>query len=179
MAVLLAGLVGCSEKTPGDATPTPQGQNTSAPSIPTDGAEPTDPTQSSTGAGGGDGTQPLQPCDLLTQQEQAGLQLGPGQEDTIGSARVCMWQASGSHTVGVSIFDDLGLADVQSKSGAQPLTIGSHDAVQYTGGVSTCSIALAVSETSRVDVSGVANGDMTRGCAVANQAARLVEPKLP
>lgn len=179
LAVLLAGLVGCSSETPGNATPGDNGESTGGPTIPTEDTATDPPTESSADPGSGDGTQALQPCDLLTQQEQASLLLGPGEEDKIGSARVCMWQAPGVHTVGVGIFDDLGLDDVQSKTDAQPLTVGSHDAVQYTAGVSTCSVAVAVTDSSRVDVSGVANGDMAKACEVAKHAAELVEPKLP
>ncbi len=176
VALLALGLVGCSEETPGNAI---SGEDTQRPTIPGDTGTsvPTAPPESS--QGGGSGTADLQPCDLLTSSEQATFGLGPGVEDELGPARTCQWQASGRHTITVGVVDDLGLDDVQSSGGKQPMKVGSHDAVQFTGGVSACAIAIGVTDTSRVDVSGVAGGDPAKACAVAKQAAELVEPKLP
>lgn len=174
VAVLTLGLAGCATETPGDAT---AGDSPNAPTIPggDPGTEaPTGPTSEPADAGTAD----LEPCDLLTTAEQAKFDVDGGVADEVGVARACEWQ-SNEHTITVGVFDDLGLDDVVSKTPAKPLKVGSHDAVQATGGVSTCAIAIGVTETSRVDVAGVAGGDMTKACAVAKQAAELVEPKLP
>jgi hypothetical protein len=176
VAVLALGLVGCSEETPGDAT---AGDATGRPTIPTEGGDTGTDEPTETSEAGGSGTADLQPCDLLTSAEQATFNLGAGAEDELGPARTCQWQASGEHTITIGVIDDLGLDDVQSSGATQPMKVGSHDAVQYTAGVSACAIAIAVTDTSRVDVSGVAGGDTTKACAVAKQAAQVVEPKLP
>jgi hypothetical protein len=177
VAVLALGLARCSEKTPGEAT---SGGGTDRPTIPpgdTGQSEPSAPTEPS--EGGDSGTAELQPCDLLSSTEKATLDLGPGAEEEIGIARACQWQASGQHTITIGVFDDIGLDDVQSNGAKQPTTVGSHDAVQYAGPLDACAIAIGVTDTSRVDVSGVAGDDATRACSVAKQAAELVEPKLP
>lgn len=176
VAVLALGLVGCSEETPGDAT---AGDSTNRPTIPTEGGDTGTDEPTGTSESGGSGTADLQPCDLLSSSDQATFGVGPGVEDEVGPARACQWQASGKHTITIGVIDDLGLDEVQSSGPTQSMKIGSHDAVQYTGGVSACAFAIGVTDSSRVDVTGVANGDETKACTVAKQAAQLVEPKLP
>jgi hypothetical protein len=177
VAVMAMALASCSQETSGDATP---GDSTGRPTIPTGDVgttEPTEPTE--TGGGGDSGTAGLQPCDLLTSSEQATFDLGAGSEEVIGPARACLWQASDQHSISVGVIDNLGLDDVQSSGTKQETTVGSHDAVRYDGPLGTCSFAVGVTDTSRVDVSGVASGDMAKACSIAKQAAELVEPKLP
>ena len=177
VAVAALALAGCSQETPGNAEPGGDtGENTGAPTIP--GGETTESTESSA-PGGDSGTADLQPCDMLTGADQAQLQISGGAEDEVGPERLCQWTASGSHTVSVGIADELGLDDVQSSGAKTPMKVGSHDAVQFTGGVSSCAVALGVTDTSRVDVISAANGDEAKACTIAKQAAALVEPKLP
>lgn len=116
---------------------------------------------------------------MLSTDDQSALSLSGGQEEDIAGARVCTWQASGSHTVSTGVWDNLGIGDVQSKTEPESKTVGSRPATQYTGDLGVCVVALELTESSRVDVTGAAHGDMTKACAVANQAAELVEPKLP
>lgn len=171
-------LAGCSQQTAGSAEPGGDtGGNTGAPTIP--GGETTGQSTDSSAPGGDSGTADLQPCDMLTGAEQAQLQISGGAEDEVGPERLCQWTASGSHTVSVGIADELGLDDVQSSGQKTPMKVGSHDAVQFTGGVSSCAVALGVTGTSRVDVISAANGDEAKACTIAKQAAALVEPKLP
>lgn len=174
IAALALGLAGCSEETPGDAT---ADESTNRPTIPGGDTSTEEPTETSE-PGGGSGTADLQPCDLLSSAEQAQFDFGPGAEDEIGPARTCMWQ-SADRTITVGVIDELGTDDVQSTSPKKPTTVGSHDAVQYTAGVSSCAFAIGITDTSRVDVSGAAGGDEAKACTVAKEAAQLVEPKLP
>lgn len=177
VALVALGLAGCAEQTPGDATAGDTAGDT-RPTIP-GGADTSEPTEPGETGGEHSGTADLQPCELLTPSEQATFDLGAGAEDEIGPARACLWQASGQHTITVGVIDELGLGDVQSTGAKQPTKVGSHDAVRYAGALGTCAIAIGVTDTSRVDVSGVAGGDMAKACGVAKQAAALVEPKLP
>ncbi|MCT2585923.1 DUF3558 domain-containing protein [Actinophytocola gossypii] len=176
-AALAVGLSGCSSETPGNASPTENsGGNT--PSFPEDSPtdeETTSPSESESGTTG------LEPCELFTEQDLAalGLPSEPKEEEELGPARSCYWQTSGSHLVGVGIIDELGIDQVQSETPPEPLTVGSHDAVQYTGALDVCAVSIAVTDSSRVDVSSVAGGDMAKACDHAKQAAELVEPKLP
>jgi hypothetical protein len=170
-AVLVLG--GCSEETPGVASPG-DGGATGLPTLPTE--DTTDPTGEDPG---GSGTADLQPCDMLTSDEQNQLQLAGGTEDEVGQARTCTWSASDEYSVSVGIEDALGLDDVQSTGPKKPMTVGSHDAIQSTGGASSCAVNLGVTDTSRVDVVSSASGGVERACEIAKQAADLVEPKLP
>ncbi|HEV7648745.1 MAG TPA: DUF3558 family protein [Actinophytocola sp.] len=178
VAVAALALAGCSEQTAGSASPGGDtGENTGAPTIP--GGETTGESTESSAPGGDSGTADLQPCAMLSQGDQYQLKVTGGAEDEVGPERLCQWTASGSHTVSVGIADELGLDDVQSSGAKTPMKVGSHDAVQFTGGVSSCAVALGVTDTSRVDVISAANGDEAKACTIAKQAAALVEPKLP
>jgi hypothetical protein len=177
IATLAIGLSGCSSETPGSAVPGATDGGGGAPPSTDDTATPpsTEPSEDEDG-----GTAALEPCELLTAEDLTalGLPTDENQERDVGPARGCQWQASGSHTVTVGVIDELGLDNVVSDTDVEQLTVGSHDAVRYSSG-GTCGVAIAVTDSSRVDVLGTANGDMTRGCQVANQAAELVEPHLP
>jgi hypothetical protein len=177
-ALLLAG---CSQQTAGSAEPggdTGGDTGNGAPTIP--GGETTGGSTESPAPGGDSTTADLKPCDMLSSAEQTQLQVsGGGVEEQVGPERSCRWTASGSHSLSVGIVDEYGLTDVQSSTTTKQLTVGSHSAVQYTGGVSTCAVALGVSDTSRVDVLASANGNEQKACKIAKQAAALVEPKLP
>ncbi len=175
MIALVLG--GCAEERSGDATAGDGPDQQMPPTLSTpDVPETSEPTRR--GESGGPSTAELQPCHLLTADEQAQFDLGAGIEDEVGPARVCLWQATGQHSLSVGVIDELGLDEVQSTGALEPTTVGSHDAVRYDGPLGTCTFAIAVTDTSRVDVSGVAGGDMTTACAVAKQAADLVETKL-
>jgi hypothetical protein len=124
---------------------------------------------------------------VLTPQDLAALDVPaePNDDGRLGGARYCRWQKPHSdtpgHTVGVGIFDELGIGEdeITSNTEPQPRTVGAHQAMQYTGGAGVCVVAIGVTESSRVDVSGVSDGDMKRACKVAKKAAKLVEPHLP
>jgi hypothetical protein len=176
IALFALGLVGCAEETPGDAIGDDTGQST-RPTLPTGDPGTSEPPETS--ASGGSGTADLEPCDLLTSAEQAQFNLGAGVEDELGPARACLWQASGQHSISVGVIDELGLEDVQSTGAKEPAKVGGHDAVKYGGPLGACSFAIGVTDTSRVDVSGIAGGDEAKACDIAKQAAELVEPKLP
>jgi hypothetical protein len=179
-AVLVVGFAACSDETAGDATP---GGNSGTVSLfPTEGGgngETSTPPGTSESSDDSPAAS-LQPCELLTAEGQAELALGPGTEDTLGGARICEWQAASDvYVVLTSIWENMGIDEVRSTTDPQPKTVGSHRAVQYTSAASTCAVALELTDSSRVDVSSSAAGDVTKACSVANQAAVLVEQELP
>jgi hypothetical protein len=176
LAAVALFLAGCADETPGDAKPG-DGGATGLPTLPTE--DTTDPTEPSEDPGSGSGTADLQPCDMLTSADLSQLQLTGGTEEVVGPERSCNWKKSGSYSVSVGIVDELGLDDVQSSGPTKRMKVGSHDAVQSTGGISTCAINIGVTDTSRVDAISTANGDEAKACSVAKQVADLVEPKLP
>lgn len=177
-AALAVGLSGCSSETPGNASLTEATDGGGVQSFPMgtpadDGtAEPSET---------GSGTASLKPCELLTTADLTTLGL-PGEpvaEGRLGPARRCQWQASGSHGLDIAVMDYLGIDQVQSETPPEPLTVGSHDAVKVTGALEVCAVAIAVTDSSRVDMVGSANGDLNMACDLANQAAERVEPRLP
>ncbi|WP_162292987.1 DUF3558 family protein [Actinophytocola xinjiangensis] len=177
MVALAVALVSCSSETPGDAT-SGDGDGTSV-QIPTEGgdSETTEPPETSeSGTGSADS---LEPCELFSSDDLAALSLTGGQEEELAGARVCLWQATDNHTVSAGVWANLGIDDVQSKTPPEPKTVGSRPATQYTGELGVCVVALELTETSRVDVTAAAQGDLNKACSIANQAAELVEPKLP
>ncbi|WP_197523067.1 DUF3558 family protein [Actinokineospora pegani] len=189
-AVLLSSIVGslllgagaCSNDTDGSPVPSPGGATSTSVDEPDSSSE---PSTGQTSSGSGDGSlASLQPCDLLTDADQAEVGVsGSGTEKELAGSRYCDWRvreetASASYTLSVQIWEDLGLADVQG-TGKQTTKVGSHEAVQAlrTGG-SACSISLGVGAKSRVDVV-LTGADGAALCAPAATAAALVEPKLP
>ncbi|WP_424183395.1 DUF3558 family protein [Actinokineospora sp. G85] len=179
---LLLGAVGCSNDTDGSPVPSAGGATSTPVDEPGGSSEPST-GQTSPGSGGGS-LASMEPCDLLTEADQAEVGIsGSGTEKELAGSRFCDWRvrketASAGYTLSVQIWEDLGLADVQGTE-KQTSTVGSHEAVRAlrTGG-SACSISLGVGAKSRVDVV-LTGADGTALCAPAATAAALVEPKLP
>jgi hypothetical protein len=120
----------------------------------------------------------INPCTLLTADDIQGLGITPRGPDTLGGSRGCSWTKNGQYVVGFSVLDHLGID--QANSGGNPITnhpVGSHDGRQFEGALGGCAVALAITETSSVDV--VVGGDQTQECQLADQFAQLIEPKLP
>ncbi len=177
-------LAGCSQQMLDDLVPGDKPGASSRPTISAAGPK-TGGRPESTGASpkpstsARSGTADLEPCDMLTTAEQTTLKLQGGDYDEVGPARGCFWQVSGSHSTSVAIIDKYGLALVQSRGKKTATTIGTHDAIQYSGPLDTCAFALEVTGTSRVDVMATAGSDFAKACGIAKRTARLVEPKLP
>lgn len=175
-AALLVLLAGCSERTEGTpspgAAPTGQDQTTSTEETTTESGEP----------GTSGGLADLEPCDILDSSDVAALQLTGGEEKTVGAARACEYRREGptineSFAVGVALWDDKGLDDLNAED-VQPLpNIGSHEAASFKE-AEDCGIAIVISGTSRVDVSST-GGDPQQGCQLTTQVATVVETKLP
>jgi hypothetical protein len=119
------------------------------------------------------------PCSLLTSAEVTALQAGPSKEEILNKARACSFYEAKGFTMGVAIFDQLGLADLVAHGPPKPVTVGNRKALQSMRGIDTCAISIELTKTSRVDTQGTAGGDETRSCDIALRVARLVEPKLP
>jgi Protein of unknown function (DUF3558) len=169
----LFGLVACSNTTPGAAVTPPAGTATSA------------NTPSSTASGSG--LAAVQPCELLSSAEvsQNGLtSTGP----TTGSgARSCGWDNNSydnglGYTLGADIRDNQGIKDISTAGySISDDPIGHHQAKELrTTNGDLCAVVLSVTATSRVDVSAnTGAADINQSCVLANQYAKLIEPKLP
>lgn len=169
MAVAVLGLVGCDGSSPA-ATPSVGPAPTIGPSHAAD-----------VGA--------LAPCTLLTDAEQASLDLGAGQDRMNDGHRVCAFPATDeSFVVAVSVYTDEGLDDILPDTVLKPaLRIGRHDAVQHHENRVVCVYSLAVGPSASVDVGStyakaakdVTPDDLATSCERAQQAATLIEPRLP
>lgn len=173
VAVAAVGLAGCDSSSPTDVG--------AAPSI---GAAPSTgvaPSAADIGA--------LAPCTLLTDAERAGMNLGAGQDRMNDGHRVCAFPATDeSFVVAVSVYPDEGLADIVPDTVLKgPLRIGRHDAVQHHENRIVCVYSIAVGTSSSVDVGStyakqakdITPDDFARSCERAQQAAALIEPRLP
>ena len=175
MAIAAAGLFGCAEPS-----------NRATPSGPPDSTQGGGPT---IGPSPGADVGALAPCTLLTEPEQANLNLGAGQDRMNKGHRVCAFPATDeTFVVAVSVYPDEGLdAIVPDTILKGPMRIGRHDAVQHHENNTVCVFSIAVGTSSSVDVGSafakqakdVTPDDFARSCELAQQAAALVEPRLP
>lgn len=181
LTTFVIGLAGCASGFPDDVAggeATDDGGGALVPEDTPTGQARTETEQAESG------TAALQPCELLTAEDLTALDLPTTEKEArnLGPARGCQWQKPHSdepgHTVTLGIMDELSIDEVVSDTDPKPLTVGSHEAMRYTAGGS-CGIAMAVTESSRVDVLGTSDGDLKRGCKVAKRAAKLVEQHLP
>jgi hypothetical protein len=128
----------------------------------------------------------IQPCDLLSADIISQNQLGTPTPANEGGARTCKWQNTTAnngdgYVVGFGIRDSQGIKDVNTDGyTVTPDNIGSHPGRQLQSTISgSCTIAIGVTNSSRVDVTGVAGTDANQACQLANQFAKLIEPNLP
>jgi hypothetical protein len=168
--VLVLSVAGCS---------VPQaGTSVSAPRSP---VKPSTPVPSSTSP---TGLAAIQACDLLTAQDAISLGLRPqGETDKILGLRRCDWTIPGGDGVSTSIDEKGGINELNlaGASSVTDVTIGRHRAKRAVegSGPGYCDVFFAVGDTASVGVTALYLNDTGRACAVADQAAVLVEPKLP
>jgi len=168
IAVALFELVACGQSTHGTATP---GTSAGRPATT-----------------GGASTTSLQPCDLLTSADASALQLtAQGGPTNFGGARTCEWRkpvdinGQNGFSTRIAIRDSQSLSDITSAGYTVTQdNVGSHQGKQAAlDGGGGCLIAIAVSNTSRVDVDISGGTDTASSCQFANQVAKVVEPHLP
>ncbi|KAA2264576.1 DUF3558 domain-containing protein [Solihabitans fulvus] len=152
--------------------------------MPAPGGAATDPSPSSNSGSSsisnsaGSSLESRDPCSLLSQHEVAGLGIsGQPQRKKIGSADTCQLQpANGS--LGIGIRTNVGLAGMQPNGGQITDTkVGNHLAKQLVDTTGSCTIAIGVTSSARVDV--ITHYSDNDTCPFAVQVAQLVEPKLP
>lgn len=125
----------------------------------------------------------IEACDLLTPEEATSLGVpAQGDAEEILGLRRCDW-ATAEGTVSTGINEELGI-DGLNLAGASIVTdvmIGSHQAKRVVegSGPGYCDIFFAVGDSANVGASALYLNDTLRACAAADQAAALVEPKLP
>jgi len=135
-----------------------------------------------------DTTQPtglaaIDACDLLTAQEATSLGAPPqGHADEILGLRSCDW-VTPEGVVSTTIDEELGIDELalSDASNITNVTIGRHRAKRAleASGPGYCDIFFAIGDSANLSVSALYLNDTPRACAVADQAAALIEPKLP
>ncbi|MFC0533679.1 DUF3558 family protein [Phytohabitans kaempferiae] len=175
-AAALLALAGCGGSAPSAAPPatTVATRDTPAPLSPSTSA----PSPSEAAGQLSD----VDPCALLPEPAVARLGLTDATPKTLGQARVCRWRHEGttlsdSFTVGVEIFERLGLDDLVATD-IRATTVGDRPARSFTGPAGGCGMSLGVGTTARVDTTAV-GGDEATACRLAAEMARAVEPSLP
>jgi Protein of unknown function (DUF3558) len=176
LAAMLVGTAACGGTTPGQ----PSAATTAGGGGQTSGGG---STGASTAPSGGTSTFSAgQPCALLSSSdlEQIGVSSPPSQ-DMVGTAHSCELDSSAFH-IGLDIRTDVGLAGfVAAPSGGKvtSTTIGQHQAKEEADpSSSSCTVAIGISDSSRVDVTTTGDGT-SDPCPGALTVARLVEPELP
>jgi len=85
--------------------------------------------------------------------------------------------------LGVAVSADKGIGDLSTGTASKivNVVIGNHQGIRVEEilGPGFCNLSIAVSNRSSVTVNVFMAGKTAQACAQAEQAARLVEPKLP
>ncbi|WP_410562396.1 DUF3558 family protein [Amycolatopsis sp. cmx-4-61] len=177
---LLAGgalLTGCTTTQGGTASPA---QSPAA-------SESKAPESSSSGGGG---TQSItDPCSLLEMNDLTSYgQFDPPENGKIGSARSCSYQkqiasaSDKSMLIGANVRDDASIDQVRDTGrGVVDKDINGRKAKESPDGAAPgCTLALAVGDSSRVDVEVTAVASSDEACQIAEAVAKAaVEPRLP
>lgn len=173
LTAVLLGAVACNGSTTGQPSPatTPAGVTSG-----------TGPVTATSAPGSGGSLPADDPCSLLSSadQQQIGVS-SPPTKDKVGTANSCELDTADDH-FGLDIRTDGGLADFAPVAGGGPVTapdVGGHQAKEQADkNSSSCTVAIGVSDSSRVDVTATGDGN-TDPCPAALAVAKLVEPKLP
>ncbi|PXY34947.1 hypothetical protein BAY59_05555 [Prauserella coralliicola] len=169
-------LAGCATDEPGSAEPMGE----------TPTSQPQSSSSSSTSSQDDDGTSAssLDPCTLLTKDDISSVATFEDAKETeMGGARGCDFypvrtDASDLPSIGVAVRESQSVDSVNDEGlGINTGDLNGRDLAQVPtpGG---CIIAMAVGDSSRVDVT-VTGLDTEKSCDLAGQVAEIVEPKLP
>lgn len=180
MGLMVVGSA-CSSTTGGSPTTAPDSTTTTRVTGTTTGM----PTKSTSPPEDTNKLKDLDPCELISASSAATLGItGQPEPGGRGDSRNCLWRVrkdsvADSYTIGVGLFEKLGLKDVIAEGEIKPIRIGDHEAGQSMRGQGgTCAVTIAITEKSRVDVQA-SGGDGSKLCSPALEAAKVIEPELP
>ncbi|MGH3624218.1 MAG: DUF3558 family protein [Sciscionella sp.] len=179
LAALVAGATACDSATQGQAQPvvsTPGSPGTGGPSRP-----PSATANSSSQASKGSGTlAEIDACKLITQQEGQKYQINRVERVNLGGARGCQYLTAASKfglTLGVR--ENQGIADFNEDYGKTiDTTVGNYPAKQQLTPGGGCLIAIAFTESSRIDIDVSASGKQEKACKLSREFAVLVASKV-
>lgn len=122
----------------------------------------------------------IDPCTLLTSSDTQEFGLVSSTRDTAGGGRACSWLKKGQYNVGIEVFDHGGLANLSAVNRAiTDYPVGTHDGRQVLDHGGGCGVYLQITSGSMVVVALADAQDEQQECALADDFARLVEPRLP
>ncbi|WP_083665892.1 DUF3558 family protein [Saccharomonospora sp. CUA-673] len=165
---------GCSPDEEGSARP--EGTASPAPSAPS----------SPQGGDAGEALAGLEPCQLIGADQLAEFgDMAPGQPENVGTARDCRFDLANRESTERTLLISVGIRDQQGISDAQDrgngIDHGEVDGRQFARIPSTgsCTVAIGVTESSRVDVYAGTTDGTEEACRIADEVAAMVEPELP
>jgi hypothetical protein len=132
-------------------------------------------------------TAAIDPCSLFgpTDLGQFAAGFDGPQKSSTGDVRSCNYQKKTSSAsdpvlvIGANVRDTAGVKDVNDVgSGTRSGTLDGRKSVEIPDGAKICTLAIGVTDTSRVDVL-VTDGVAGQACDVAEKVADIVAPKLP
>jgi Protein of unknown function (DUF3558) len=176
-ALALVGTAACSAEKTGNAVPGATGTATSSSAA----------SSTSTAQSGG-ALASVQPCNLLSSETLAKYKVqGQGRTDSLpaGVSAWCRWigRASDGASIGLGVLvrPEQGIAELKVVKGQlSDGTVNGRPARRLSGETGgSCTIALAVTASSRVDVSVVGASQPAEACQDASDIANTVEPQLP
>lgn len=174
---VLAGASACSSSEGGEAVTEPPASE-----------QPSTPAPSSSAADTPEGSLAgTEPCSLISKSDVSkyGEQIEGPIRENIGSSRDCRFkkpfqsEPKGSFTLGVGIRDEQGIRDaVDQGYGIQKTEDAGRQfaRIPSSGG---CTIAIGVTEMSRVDVSISMAAGTEKACQVASEVSDVVAARLP
>lgn len=176
LVTVLLGTTGCTNSSTGSPLPT----------SPAEGSKTVSGSPSTSMENAAAKLAATDPCTLLTQAQLDQYGLQKRDSGNLAGARVCSWthptdkQGTGGYNLKPAIWDQQGIKDINTEGYivSDTVAIGRHQArqvKQINGDV--CAMGIGVTSSSRVDV--VVAGDSDESCGLANQFAKLIEPKLP
>jgi hypothetical protein len=175
----IGSVLGCTSQQPG--TPTAAQSTSTAPSssAPSSSAPSKMPTTTTA-----NGLAGVDPCSLLTSADVArlGLPDARGRRDDLAGALRCVWPVGGK-SIRTVIDPNRGLDDTNTGNATkvESVTVGRHEGrrVEESSGPGYCDYDLAISEKSTVTVAALDLDGTAQACTMADQAVKIVEPKLP
>lgn len=119
----------------------------------------------------------MNPCNIPTTEQLQSLGFnGKGEPDTTGLAQTCEWLTN-NNLLSITVRANGGLDVLNENNGPlQDTIVGQHKAVKQKTSVS-CTYFIGITASSRVGVQ--VSNDGQPDCDTAENAAKLIEPKLP
>lgn len=177
----VAAAMGCSTTQPG--TPVAESAHLGLPSIESaDSANEAPLAQVSPASQPEPALAAIQPCGLVTAAEASSFSLpAQGFPQDLPSLRQCDWTNLDGDGFAIAINDDIGLDELNLRGVTSDVVIGRHRAKREleSGGPGFCKVVFAISDTSSVNLLALYPNDTPQACAVADQIAALIEPRLP